>query len=1086
MPRSRLALKCISCGTALPLSAKFCIECGHRVAATSAAAAHGEGAAGVDTLSAALEGERKFVTVLFADLKGSMELVADRDPEEARKLLDPVLEHMCEAVEQYGGTVSQVMGDGIMALFGAPVAAEDHAVRAARAALTMQDLVRHYGDEIQRTHGVPIQIRVGLNSGEVVLRMSEHGLHMSYTAIGVTVHIAARMEQIAKPGSILATADTVRLAGDHVESRPVGPLKVKGFERPIDVSEIRRATLSRSRFDAAPTRAITPFVGRQAELQRLLGAFEDVAKTGTGGLAIVVGDAGMGKSRLVYEFMRALAGKNVLMLDGGTAPYGSGAAYRPGVQILRQYFNIADTDDTDTVRQKVAGRIVALGGEADRAVIPTLAVLRALPADNPFHALPDNERRGQVVEALLWLNRRVAAEQPLVLAYEDLQWVTSDTRKFLDRLVTNVPPSTFIVLTYRSDYDAGDLPLPAAAVLRLDGLAPLVTRELITRLLGEDASLDRLKEELAERSGGNPLFVEEHVRSLIQSGDMEGEPGNYRLRRQIDAVDIPPTVRAVLAARIDRLSRDDKHVLQAMAAVGDVTTVGVLTHVIEMASEELRKSLRRLQVAGLLIERTDREQLAYEFKHSLTQTVAYESLLHTRRKELHLRIMDALADTGQDEVLARHAVLGEAWEQALTYLWHAGKQAAREFAQVEAAACFERALLVVKRLPPEQHSLAKAIDLHLDMRNVLVPLAKHRRLIEVLRSAEKLADELGDERRMAQVASFISNYHGNVGRSDLALEAAERSLRLAEKIGEAEILIMGTLSAGEIHRTLGNYGKAREFLMRVVGMLDPLDAHKLYGQVGLPSVRVRSHLAWVLAELGDFPEARRFAEEGMGIANAANHAYSLAHACLGLGGARLRQGEFQSAIPILTRGLTITERVPILRPPIAADLGVAHARCGNLAEGLAHLHAAVDSATAIGRLSRLPLIQVKCGEIHLLAGEVPAAARLAEAALRLAIDQNERGNVVYARHLLAEIHSLDRAARTETAEQHYFDALTLGTKLGMKPLVARCNAGLGTLLLRAGRPMPGDRALVNARAMYRAMGMRFWLDKLDADVAALA
>ena len=185
--------------------------------------------ASADTLTAALEGERKFVTVLFADLKGSMELVADRDPEEARKLLDPVLEHMCEAVEQYGGTVSQVMGDGIMALFGAPIAAEDHAVRAARAALTMQDLVRHYGDEIQRTHGVPIQIRVGLNSGEVVLRMSEHGLHMSYTAIGVTVHIAARMEQIAKPGSILATADTVRLAGDHVESRPIGPAQGEGF-----------------------------------------------------------------------------------------------------------------------------------------------------------------------------------------------------------------------------------------------------------------------------------------------------------------------------------------------------------------------------------------------------------------------------------------------------------------------------------------------------------------------------------------------------------------------------------------------------------------------------------------------------------------------------------------------------------------------------------------------------------------------------------------------------------------------------------------------------------------------------------------
>jgi class 3 adenylate cyclase/tetratricopeptide (TPR) repeat protein len=1086
MPRPGLLLHCAACATVLPLTAKFCIECGHPVAAAQTAVAPIDTHATPDTLSAALEGERKFVTVLFADLKGSMELVADRDPEEARKLLDPVLEHMCEAVEQYGGTVSQVMGDGIMALFGAPIAAEDHAVRAARAALTMQDLVRHYGDEIQRTHGVPIQIRVGLNSGEVVLRMSEHGLHMSYTAIGVTVHIAARMEQIAKPGSILATADTVRLAGDHVESRPIGPLKVKGFERPIEVVEIRRAALSRSRFDAAPTRAVTPFVGRQNELQRLLAAYEEAAKAGAGRLVLIVGDAGMGKSRMVYEFMRTLAGKNVLMLDGGAAPYGSGAGYRPGVHILRQYFNIVEADDANAIRQKVAGRIVALGGEADRVVVPILSLLGGLPADNGFHALPDRERRSQVVEALLWLNRRVAVDRPLVLAYEDLQWVTSDTRKFLERLVTEVPASTLMVLTYRSDYDASDLTVPEAIEVRLDGLAHDVTRELITKMLGQDASLDRLKEDLAERSGGNPLFVEEHVRSLIQSSDLQGEPGNYRLGAQLGAVEIPPTVRAVLAARIDRLSRDDKHVLQALAAVGDVATVDVLSHVIEMPTDDLRRSLRRLQIAGLLIERTDRAQLAYEFKHSLTQTVAYDSLLHARRRELHLRIMDALADTAQVEVLARHAVLGEAWEQALTYLWEAGKQAARQFADVEAAACYERALLIVKRLPPEKHSLARAIDLHLDMRNVLVPLARHRRLIEVLRAAEKLAEELGDERRLAQIASFISNYHGNVGRTDLALEAAERSLRLAEKIGEADILIMGALSAGEIHRTLGNYGRAKEFLLRVVGMLDPLDALSLHGHVGLPSVRVRSHLAWILAELGDFAEARAFAEEGLRIADAANHAYSLGHACLGLGGARVRQGEFEAAIPVLARGMTVTERVPILRPPLAADLGVAHARCGNLIEGLAHLHAAVDSATSMGRLSRLPLIQVKCGEIHLLAGEASAAARLAEDALKLAIEQNERGNVVYARYLLAEIHSLDRAARLDAAMQHYHDALTLGTKLGMKPLVARCNAGLGTLWMRIGNPRQADRPLIAARAMYRTMGMRYWQHKLDTDVAALA
>ncbi len=1086
MLRSMLAQQCTNCGTALPLTAKFCIECGHPVAAAHAATDPGAAHASAQALSAALEGERKFVTVLFADLKGSMELVADRDPEEARRLLDPVLEHMCEAVEQYGGTVSQVMGDGIMALFGAPIAAEDHAVRAARAALTMQDLVRHYGDDIQRTHGVPIQIRVGLNSGEVVLQMSEHGMHMSYTAIGVTVHIAARMEQVAKPGSILATADTVRLAGDHVESRPVGPVKVKGFERPIEVAEIRRAALTRSRFDAVPTRAITPFVGREVELQRLLDAYERVAKAGVGCVVAIVGDAGMGKSRLVYEFMRALAGRNVLMLDGGAAPYGSGAGYRPGVHILRQYFSIAEGDDENTIRQKVAGRVVALGGEAARVAIPLLAVLRAVPADNPFQALPDKERRAQVVEALMWLNRRVAADRSLVLAYEDLQWVTSDTLKFLGRLVADVPASTLIVLTYRSDYDAGALARPGVNAIRLEGLTRDVTRELMTRMLGPDASLDRLKQELAERSGGNPLFVEEHVRSLIQAGDLEGAPGDYRLVRQIETVDIPPTVRAVLAARIDRLTREDKHALQALAAVGDVSTVGVLAYAMDTSAEELRKSLRRLQVAGLLIERTEREQLAYEFKHSLTQTVAYDSLLHTRRRELHRRIMDALAPAGQVDVLARHAVLGEAWEQALTYLWEAGKQAARQFADVEAAACFERALLVAKRLPSDERSLAKAVDLHLDMRNVLVPLARHRRLVEVLRAAEKLAAELGDERRMAKVASFFSNYHGNVGRSELALEYAERSLRLAEKTGDTDMLIMGTLSAGEIHRTLGNFHRAREYLLQVLELLEPFDPALLHGHVGLPSVRVRNHLAWILSELGDFAEARRYAEQGLHIADAANHAYSLAHACLGLGGTRVRQGEFQAAISILTRGMAVSERVPILRPPLAADLGVAHARCGNLQEGLAHLHAAVDSATSMGRLSRLPLIQVKCGEIHLLAGEVAAATQLAEAALRLAIDQNERGNVVYARYLLAEIHSSDRGAHADIAEQHYNDVLILGTKLDMKPLVARCNAGLGTLWMRSGKPKQADRPLRTARAMYRSMGMRYWQDKLDLDLAAFA
>ena len=1074
-------VKCPRCGTELLAGAKFCIECGRRVTAANIAWGRATVRQREAAATAEPQGERKLITVLFADLKGSTELIADRDPEEARKLIDPVIEHICHAVEQYGGTVSEIMGDGVMALFGAPIAAEDHAVRACHAALTMLELVHHYDDEIQRACGIPIQIRVGLNSGDAVVQMTDRGLYKSYTAIGLTVHIASRMEEMAKPGTALATAETVHLAKGYVEVRPIGPMHVKGVDRAIEVAEIRRAAMTRSRFDTAPGRALTRFVGRAAELQVLQDAFMQVAREAVGRLLAIVGDAGMGKSRLVYEFLRTLANKHVLALDGGAAPYGSGAAYRPGAHILAQYFHVVDEDDAATIREKVAGGIIALGGETDRTVVPVLALLHALPASNPFHGLPVNERRQQVAAALLWLARRVAADRPVVLVYEDLQWITSDTRTFLETLVANPIPSMLVIVTYRSDYDAS---LPATAdtlELRLDGLTGEAARALIDALLGVDASLEGLKDELGRRSGGNPLFIEEHVRSMVESGDLAGEPGCYRLSASRQKIEIAPTVRAILAARIDRLSHEDKHLLQAIAAVGAVAPMGVLVRVLDVPASALRRSLLRLQVTGLLIERTGQHELEYEFKHSLTQAVAYETLVFERRRELHCRIMEALAPTAPAEVLAQHALQAEAWEQALGYLLEAGEHASLQFAEVEAVGFLERALEVAERLPPEKRSLAKEIDVRFALRNALMPLGRQQQNLGVLLEAEKLAVRIGDEHRLAQALSSLSTCYGTIGRPELALDAAERSLKLAEVLRDPKMLLVGALSAGEIHRALGDFHKARSYLMRAVELVDANDAQSLQGQVGLPSVRARSHLAWTLAELGDFAGAYRAAEEGLRLADAAKHRYSVAHACLGLGGTRVRQGEFLAAIPILQRGLTASEQVPLLGPPIAADLGVARARCGNVTEGLDHLHTAIERARAIGRLSRLPLIVVKCGEVHLLAGEIEEAERLATEALRLAVGQRERGNEAYARRLLAEIHGERGDVEELTTERGYVDALALAVELDMRPLVARCHAGLGLWLERAERHDEGQDHIDMAVAMFRGMAMRFWIDQLESD-----
>ena len=1085
MPEPAPPATCTSCGTALPAGAKFCPECAHPVAAEAAGRAVAGTVEQMLTATSTLEGERKLVTVLFADLQGSTELIADRDPEEARKLLDPVLEHMCEAVEKYGGTVSQLLGDGILALFGAPVSWEDHAVRACHAALSMQDLVRHYGDDIQRAYGVPIQIRVGLHSGEVVLNVSGHGLHTSYTAVGQTVHIAARMEQTAKPGSVLATAETVRLAEGYIEARPIGPVRVKGFERPIEAAEVGRAAVRGSRFDRAPTRAMTPFTGRSSEQESLLGLFSELIFDGAGRLAVIIGEAGIGKSRLVHEFLRTVARKKVLALDGGAVPYGSGAGYRPGVHILRQYFNIAETDDIRVVQEKIAGRVVALDGDSNAVGVPLLFLFRALPENHRFFGLPVDERRQRVYAALMWLVGRMTADRPMVLAYEDLQWVTSDTRDFLDAFTRQLPPSTLVLLTYRPEYDAGWIADRERLELRLDGLAPNATRQMITDLLGADESLTALKDELPKRSGGNPLFIEEYVRSMVEAGELQGQPGRFRLGKPAATSTIPPTVRGVLAARIDRLARADKYVLQTIAAIGEDASVALLERVSGLPAGELRKSLRRLEMSGLLVERADTRGLTYEFKHSLTQAVAYDTLLRRRRQQLHLSILTALGDTDDVDILARHAVLGEAWDKALSYLHDAGRLAAAQFASVEAIAYFERALDVVDRLPPSRRLQELAFDLRCDLRNALVPLGRHQRLLEVLEAARHLAEALGDERRLAQVLSFLSNYYGNVGDSDQALETGERALVLGERAGAVDLLIVGNMSVGEIYRTLGNYPKAHEFLSRAVTLIDHDHENDAFGQAGLPAVRVRSHLGWTLAELGEFEQARAAAAAGLQLADASHHAYSICHACLGLGGVRVRIGEFESAITILMRGFATSEQVPLLRPPIAADLGVALARCGRIAEGLSYVDAAVEGATQMGRMSRLPLLLVKCGEIHLLAGESAAATRLAKTAHALATEQKERGNEVYARHLLGEImESADGAS--DEARQHFAAALSLADELGMRPLAAHCHAGLARFFARAGEPEKAREQLTTAATMYRQMAMRFWLVQLEREAAAPA
>jgi class 3 adenylate cyclase len=490
---ARLGLQCASCGNELPPGSRFCNKCGHAVSAHADSERRFASpdaytpkhlAERILTSKAALEGERKQVTVLFADLKGSMELLADRDPEEARKLLDPVLDHMMAAVHRYEGTANQVMGDGIMALFGAPVAHEDHAVRACYAALDMQAAMRRHAEEVRRSHGVLLQIRVGLNSGEVVVRAIGSDLRMDYTAVGETTHLAARMEQLAKPDTTLMTKEVLHLAEGFVAVTPLGPVPVKGLEAPVEVYELTGAGPRRSRLHAAAVRGLTRFVGRTGELDQLRQALGR-AGTGQGQIVAIVGEPGVGKSRLVWEVTHSYRVHGWLVLQAGSVSYGKATSYLPVIDLLKTYFGIEDRDGPRAVRERLTGKLLTL----DRALegdLPALLSLLDAPADDPaWAALDPSQRRRRTLDAVKRLLLRESQVQSLLVVFEDLHWIDSETQALLDALVESLPAARVLLLVnYRPEYRHQWGGRTYYTQLRLDPLPHEHATELIGALVG--------------------------------------------------------------------------------------------------------------------------------------------------------------------------------------------------------------------------------------------------------------------------------------------------------------------------------------------------------------------------------------------------------------------------------------------------------------------------------------------------------------------------------------------------------------------------------------------------------------------------
>jgi predicted ATPase/class 3 adenylate cyclase len=811
------------------------------------------------------DGERKTITALFADIKGSVSLIEDLDPEEAQHIIDPALKLMMDAVHRYEGYVVQSTGDGIFAFFGAPIACEDHPQRALYAALRMQEEIKRYAETLRREKGVNFQIRVGLNTGDVVLRsIRKDDLHAEYTPIGYSTSLASRMESLATPGSIVVSEHTYKLTEGYFEFISLGAARVKGVSEPINIYEVLGVGPLRTRLQVAARRGLVRFVGRQSELAQMKKALE-LTQTGHGQIVAVVGGPGVGKSRLFHEF-RLGSLRGCLVLETFSVSHGKAYAYLPLIDLLKNYVQITFQDDERRMREKITGRVLTL----DRSLEDTLPYLFALlSVSEPTSSLQQMDpqiRRKRTLEAIKRLLVRESLNQPLILVFEDLQWLDNETQAFLMLLSESLATARILLLVnYRPEYQHAWGNKTYYTQLRLDPLGKEEAQELLSALLGDSVTLEPLKQFILEKTEGTPFFMEEMVQALVEQGVLTDlrRVGTAHLAptlaKLLADIKIPSTVQGILASRIDRLGVEEKALLQTLSVIGKEFSLSLLRQVVDQSEEDLHSLLSHLQSAEFIYEQPAFPEPEYVFKHALTQEVAYNSLLLERRKVLHKRTGQAIEALYHSRLedhyseLAHHYSRSGNTQKAIEYLQLAGQQAVQRSANAEAVTHFTAALELLQTLADTPERAQQELSLQIALGR---PLAVTKgfgapEVGAVYTRALELCRQIGETPQLFPVLWGARTFY--FFRVDLqtARELAERLIPLAQHAQDSALLLEAHTGLGAVLFSLGEVVSARAHLEQAMALYDPGQRRASIARYGADlGVNGRSLLAKILWLLG--------------------------------------------------------------------------------------------------------------------------------------------------------------------------------------------------------------------------------------------
>ena len=1090
---SKLEISCSKCGKRNAPGSKFCNECGNELKELQAVAPvdHTKPqsytpkhlADKILTTRSSIEGERKLVTVFFADVAAYTAMSEKLDPEEVHQIMDGAFKILMDEIHKYEGTINQFTGDGVMALFGAPVSHEDHAQRACYAALAIQKTLGEYGEKIEKDTGVAFKMRVGLNSGSVIVGAIGDDLRMDYTAVGDTTNLGSRMESMARPGTILISGNTHRLVSDFFEFESLGKVKVKGKKEPQEAFELVKAGEVGTRIGASVAKGLTRFVGRKNSMAVLLDAFDKV-KAGSGQVVGLLGEAGVGKSRLLLEMRNMLPQGEYHYLEGRCLQYGGSMAYLPMLDILRSYFDIKEGDREFLIKKKMTEKVLDFD-EKLKGVIPPFQSLLSLKVDDEdFSKFEPKEKRERTFEALRDLMIRVSQEKPLVLTVEDLHWMDKTSEEFLDYLIgwlANTP--ILLLLLYRPEYTHPWGSKSYYTKVGLDQLGTNSSSELVKAILEEGEVAPELRQLILNRAAGNPLFMEEFTHTLLENGSIERKDEKYVLSGKASDIQVPDTIQGIIAARLDRLEDNLKRTMQVASVIGRDFAFRILQSITGMR-EELKAYLLNLQGLEFIYEKNLFPELEYIFKHALTQEVAYNSLLLKRRKEIHEKTGKAVEELYPErmeefyEILAYHYARSDNHDKAYHYLKLSGNKATDKHSSWEAIRFYKEAIDILDRLPSTEAYKKEKLKIIQQTTFPMLHLGYPEDFFPLLEEGERLSNKLEDKRSLAMVYGRMGSYYAYIGKPMIGIEYSEKAFDEAQEIQDIELMAPLAFELVTPYFGAGEFIKVVDIASKVLRLIEKTRRESDYfgKDMNVYSAlcgRCGGSLGW----LGNFEEGKIFLEKGALNALKLGDLRALALIELYYGHLFLYKGDWTHAKAHYQKCIKHSEELnwTMLLGLAWSALGYARTFLKDSYTGLKCIEKGLKIQNDAGIEWWLPIHYWMLSVTHFDMGNIVDARRTIEKALILSEKNNEKSSegisLVWFGRVLAKADSSGR----DKAKANIRKGVKILSDLNLKPFYSLGYLFIGEICNDAGEKKEAMENLKKAEEMFVDMGMDYWL-----------